>query len=540
MRRSRSPSISPPPRPQSLSDVEVATRKKAKEVEYNLEHFVGSGGFNCVYLTRTNELLRISVYDGANVANPKRTMVRNGILLAHLMSTRMRVFLGPSTLTSNSYNFFTQDQFQRHVKQVQILEQGNNSLVLCGPIQRTIAVVPAPDREFAIHHIEYIAGGALDDGPPDKTAPVMSADEFAFSCFSLFWYFYVAEAEIGFIHGDLKGANIMMRTYSEPTRFHFTLGDDVAFVFTSSFCPVVIDLDFAQTEQTQRQHRIGTSDYAPPEAMYADFMKIYETDERLITIVAMLHEVAYAYDWWSLGISIFELFLSHHRLGFFIFEISNNARASYADYMLHLFKAKFPQAQMDDARFKENASSLLLAMIITALVNDDDSMIAKTYFFFGPDVDFIIPNKEMLLEFTRHPRYMTVKRALREHMNPHLRSLLCSLLSWIPEARTQSSRPYLHLLSSYFAKFRSNEYDDTIAYKYGRFETLRDAIKTENNSYEMQDRIDALLAKYGTDTYPQINASLMCGTCTKIVPIASAMVCTCCSKVYCGKECRHE
>lgn len=550
MRRARSPSLSPPPPPppkgdlQSLSDV-AAVRKKAKEIEYNLERFVGSGGFNCVYLTTTNEVLRIAAYDNANIAlADKMNMVRRGIQLVHFLYTRLAGILGPSTLQSNSYNFFTQAEFQRHVKQVKILEEGNESIMLCGPVQRTLVQAPPPNREFAVHHIEYLSGGDWAQGPPDENDPPLTPEEFAFSCFSLMWFFYVAEAEVGFVHGDLKGGNIMTRKYQAPMVFEFSLGKPdkaTVFHFTTTVCPVVIDMDFAYIQshpKEVRHKKIATPGFLPPERAYFEFMKYYEND--MTAFEKRLDSVQYAGDWWNIGMSILELFISQQNLPFALTKIALSHRSKYASFMHDVYVNRHPQVQVNVNGFMIMANVLLLDAMLCALVNNNDDLIVPHHLFFGQETEYFLSHKAGLMAITQSAQYIQLKNAMNLHMDARLRILLCSLLSWIPEERTMEGKPFMHLYSPYFARYRFIEQTEPDAVSYGKYETLHYALESDKKCDKNAGRLDNLREKYSQEQMPRLNSMLMCGTCETLIPPELAKVCRCCSKVYCGKECRHK
>lgn len=97
--------------------------------------------------------------------------------------------------------------------------------------------------------------------------------------FSLLWFLATTQRAIQFQHHDLKPANLLTRTYSQEQTFSFVFEfkdtRPKTWTIQTDKVPVVIDLDFATIHYSffdVDRIRVGTWHYAPPDALFLDYM----------------------------------------------------------------------------------------------------------------------------------------------------------------------------------------------------------------------------------------------------------------------------
>lgn len=501
-----------------MSEGETKRPKTVEELKHILTRFIGNGSFNCVYLTNTNQVLRVAAYDKTHgLLNSSKSKIRRGIVLAHLL-TNIEA-LGPCRVQSVSYDFMSEVQFKRHVKEVEIVEmnesgENKSKFAICGPIKKTFANVEIENREFAVNLIEYIAGGDL------HTVPIITDVEFTFSCFALIWFFYVGQAELGLHHGDLKGGNVMMRIYNQARNFEFKLvgDDDCFFQFSSRVCPVVIDYDFGFIETSHsesKNFRVSTLSYTTPEGLMYEILlsHVKGGTKKKIAEAAKekLKKFAHTRDWWSIGLCILDLFVAQLGGGesedIYVPKLAYYECRAYADYMYDRVASYAPITfTTPKENFLNIGRALTFCAVITALINNDDSMIVPKYSFFGDGfgLNVLFNHKEGLLAITQTPSYLKLKRLLRDHMPVHLRFILCDMLSWMPQQRNCEGKPFIHLYSTFFKRFQTSQQESRYVTQYAKRETISERIETLRNHNTEENRLKETLSNFDIEEYPDI------------------------------------
>lgn len=257
--------------------------------DYEIDQTVGRGTYNCAHLIVNEngkyEILRIALLPESNTY--AKQMVVRGLHILHVLQNFAHVF-GPSLLKETRLYQITPFLSPATIDNI------------CENIQEEIKTLDAnfENYEFAIQHLEYLEGGNF------TSRGLMTMQEFEFCCFSLLWFFKTTQSLFGLRHRDLTEKNIVLRLYDEPQTFMFPRKNNTLIGFTSRYVPVVIDFDFASVTSTTSQHRtnVGSRHTAPPYALMVDlFAYLYR---RLKDGPTHVQETLY--DWWSIGIIIFQ------------------------------------------------------------------------------------------------------------------------------------------------------------------------------------------------------------------------------------------
>jgi len=87
--------------------------------------------------------------------------------------------------------------------------------------------------------------------------------------FLLLWTHWTANTKLGFRHGDIKQANIVVKALPTETTFGFCVRNHGTYRLTCSFVPMIIDYDFASVSTTPfaARYLIGTLMTSPPEVL---------------------------------------------------------------------------------------------------------------------------------------------------------------------------------------------------------------------------------------------------------------------------------
>jgi serine/threonine protein kinase len=470
-------------------------RPKTILPSYTLKQFKGSGTYNCVFQLSDTQALRIAPYEKKtkNGFNTKTTILR-GIALSALI-TSMR-HLGPARIKVDKYHII-----RKYGTLLKMLDHPDR-LLLCSNF---LELVDVTKFTYIVQEIEYLGGGTWDTPRP----PLMN-EQMRFCVFSLIWFFYVGQAEAQLYHGDMKGGNVLMRTYDSPQRFVFTLGKYDTFTFDSDMCPVVIDWDLGNVLSSSRITRrafMGTVNAAPPE--YVEFSLDPEKG-------TSMRRAGEAYDWWTVGYVIMELFI--------------NQLPRYHTLLREMNKELY--RSVPDEHKKDNTRWLYTSQAIQAALFNLDEMLPLS-----------------VREAPSLPQtYGLLKTVIRTFMDKDLRVLLCALMHPIPEMRHVGYNPWIHLRSPYFVPFRSKTTPtpelkaatpNVRYYEYGEFTTLAKLREPVDET-----RITNLMDRMSIKRVPELAAQIggICSNCQR----SNAM--TLCgnhvgckeSVVYCGQACAQE
>lgn len=306
------------------------------------------GSYNCALVIDGTRVARVSVYNNGEREKSLRDLKRAGSILSQFK--KHADILGPCVLheleagREMSFNELQQAYSTNVLKQI----------LSCGPIATVYAQYPNFKYHFFyVQEIEYGVEGDL--------LKFMMKDEFDFEMkqnfmFFLMWFFYVAQAQFGFRHRDLKLENIIVRKYNEPKTFRFQLDNTVFHTITTRFVPVVIDLDFGSFYNTNHatRNQMGTPTSMPPERLLEELrrqenvpsslnigaspkLNLYAEEEDLdddddgalfdLFTGPIPHEHVpqdnATVDWYSIGSLMLELFCKTRLLGAYSFDNRN-------------------------------------------------------------------------------------------------------------------------------------------------------------------------------------------------------------------------
>ncbi|MBX9636389.1 MAG: hypothetical protein K2Q45_02420 [Nitrosomonas sp.] len=302
------------------------------------------------------------------------------------------------------------------------------------------------DYEFALQHIEYLNGGKFNNTSD------MTLEEADFCAFSLIWFLRQAQLNFDFRHRDIKVENIILRAdiVSEPKAYAF-YKNDVAdpFCFVSRYVPVVIDYDFSTVLVSQRDEDrqvVGTRYTACPDSLIHFLLMEMESPPPPPTVQS--------YDWWSLGIVLFEAYMTTYltplqRINFALNDMCFSLCFKYAKRKFRdLKKGKF-QLKPGETDAVEILRSICFGSMIASIVHEtddlgppEDPVASDNYphkdFFFFDDFDEAIAIKQ-----SRDYIMLTRSFAL---FPKHVKKMLKRLLSWFPEERRWPVESYFEKL----------------------------------------------------------------------------------------------
>lgn len=427
--------------------------------------FEGSGSYNCVYRTSGERNTVVRVASSRVLTKEERAKgyetplddLKRGVVISYIVSQLSHI-AGPACL--QVLDNAAEGPYE--LIRTRFTDNDVRVLMECANFREAVEGRNKLTR-FVVQEVEYLNGGDLS-----KLNRPLVTEEFAFIVFSLIWYFYSLESEIGLYHGDFKPDNTGIRNFKEPQEYSFSIEGKTDFVFFTTVCPVVIDFDFSYVETSRNKPaRIGTWFTAPPEYLKEDV----ETMD------------PHTYDWWSLGVTILDLFLRNR-----------------ADLLRMITESSLPA--------KDQRSFYHLSLAINGLVTGNS---------YGP--------------MSRTPTHRVAQRHIDGTMDGHLRHLLIKLLSLDPDERNMGGNPWLHLYSLYFARYRREPSKDRPAmYTHARYPILE--MGAPHYVQDVQEFYARQVAKISLDRIPLL------ATCINCSANEVKYKCKTCSGRYCGAKCK--
>jgi serine/threonine protein kinase len=399
---------------------------------YNIVRFIASGSYNCAHLVRNHdgslEVLRVAFLPFQEEQFTANDRVRRGLEIVNIFQP-FGTLLGPSLLK----------QTQAYEIVSEISSEG-----LCNNILRELAKADHLfiSYEFAIQHLEYLNGGNF------KSTADMTIEEADFCTFSLIWFLRQAQLNFDFRHRDLKPENIVLRRHQISDVYEFYT-DVNLFRFVSTVVPVIIDFDFATvlTSKSKYDRRVvGTRYTASPDSLiYLLF--------RYVKIKIDPKESAasfQSYDWWSLGIILFEVHVPRYllplqRIDFQLYNVCREECNAYAMRKIREFQLKFNNGdELPNANdMLEIFKRIMFGTMIAAIVHGSEK--------FGPPLEtksnypftkFFFYHNEQDAAAIQKTRIYKILVGAFAAFPAHLQGILKLLLSWDPEKRKQSVEEY--------------------------------------------------------------------------------------------------
>jgi hypothetical protein len=248
--------------------------------------FLGKGSNNCVVKLQNNIVMRLATIEIDNqhqidaALNLMRLDIRERAF-EEILNSQIRA-IGPSVLRVEEPLFFMAD----------LPESILGEDLVCD------------DIKVRNKNIIYkIQGYELVPFTNPLQYNLKNPEDRAFCIFSFVWYFYTAQVQFGFIHRDFKVANCGFRAHDPANTMTFSLlGVEKHFVFENvTRIPVVFDLEFGAsvglTNPKDYEKNYGTPATMPPE-LINELNGMYMPQK--VTQV-------FAYDWYSLGLTLVEI-----------------------------------------------------------------------------------------------------------------------------------------------------------------------------------------------------------------------------------------
>jgi hypothetical protein len=485
-RRERPPSLDLPPFSwdvvEDVDEDDDDNRPPAVLPNVRVLRVLGSGTFNCAHLTSRGDVMRVALlhrFNGLVALNE----LRRGAAILELMQGDRR-HLGPALLrTTGPFLELSAQEFPARDQ-------------LCEDIQKT-RIANEADRVYCLQYIEFCSGGSIAAPPSPYTE-----DDLMFLAFSLLWFVYVAGAEYGFNHNDLKGDNVLLRyQQGAAKRVFFEHGDLGVYTFTTRYEAVVVDYDMGSVATTADPRPIGTYWAAAPEALFGVAFGIF-TPPRQIDLRAR--------NYWSVGIVILEACLAHHPLySLFRSHIIRLRQFIFADLGRSLVA--------DSERIVE---SYLLATFFIAMVHGDPDMAEPQHNGYpasGLPMDALY--HPAVHKFVSDEPFVVLVKHVHGRIPAPLRSVLQRLLSWDPRRRYYSDS------FAEFARYASSPTPPPPVAAY--------ALDTYAYPANQPFRTDA--TGVGLLRLPHLKG---CADCRAPLAIGqAAYACACCGALYCGENC---
>jgi serine/threonine protein kinase len=300
---------------------------------------------------------------------------------------------------------------------------------LCATIRDKVLELENAEKkqryEYAIQHVEYGAGGVF------QNRNNLTDEEFDFACYSLLWFFKSAQDIFALRHRDLKIDNIVVRVLDKAESFLFyNSATETSVTFTSRFVPVVIDYDFASVATTTTWYdrtNVGTRSTAPPRALIAElYARVLTTRKPRV----QTEEQQQSYDWWSIGIILFEVAIRPH-LENSVYHTLWQERMEFASFAMVVLETQ------EKADFAGNK------------VLKDDTRLILEGLFYGMCIKAMVANDINAPKFIPGVYYDKIQRILKvssavkriftvfdENIPQYMKSLFRQLLSWNDAARS--------------------------------------------------------------------------------------------------------
>lgn len=419
---------------------EPVTKRLLKS--YNIVRFIASGSYNCAHLVENEdgsfEVLRVAFLpmDPDMPDQSANERVRRGLEIVNIFQP-FRNMLGPSLL--------------KQTRPYELVGDMNEEGLCRGILQELAKAqhwhIP---YEFAIQHLEYLDGGNF------KSAANMTAEEADFCTFSLIWFFRQAQLNFDFRHRDLKPENIMLKhAFLAGGDLYEFYTDDNLFQFVSTVVPVVIDYDFATVLTSERdsdKQVVGTRYTASPDSLIYllfDYVNIQVDPEESPASFQ-------SYDWWSLGIVLFEVYATRYllpieRIDFHLNAICYKECMAYANRKIVAFQKKFNEGYElpDKSDMTELFRSIFFGAMIASIVHGSNNDT------FGPPLEAKVNYPFTKFFFYHNEQDATAIRMTRAYRHlvgvfalfpKYLKKTLRRLLSWYPEERRWPVEKYFEKL----------------------------------------------------------------------------------------------
>lgn len=482
-----------------------------------LTKFLGAGTYNCAYhLTEEENVLRIGFLPYWD----RDPNVKRGLKIVHVFQSFQNK-LGPSLLQEISkYQIIDVKDLKKHVdgslclRLVQTMSLPENIITSADLFEN-----PDARNEFALQHIEYLRGGVFSATSLDKNSIALSKNEVCFFTFSLLWFFAMSQQLFSFRHHDLKGDNIMIRTTNDMKTYAFEITEQtpkkksIRYEFLSHFVPVVIDYDFGTVYQknTQNARNSGGTFYTrAPDAL---LFSLYEESMREFDFTYNPH----VYDYWSVGISLFELLCN------FSDNIWNLFGEECKEFTQEVFSAKFfPKRTTREFVYYFFYGLCFINAVSTQPFETSLQPLKEMYGSFVDTIDWEHWDNRIHKE---SDDYKELVGAFQNDFPDDLKEIVRKLLHVNPSERNAYNKPMnLILQSNYFESYISKT----------KAKAQQGSFKGENNPVLSDEE---LVQKSGKDS--SFLEGKVCSVCFVEANLAQTFyLCECCAKPFCGVECQ--
>lgn len=471
------------------------TKKDAAPKKFVLGAQLGQGGFATVYrILNKPEVLRIAVIRNQN----DEEMVKRGLEILHVFQSFRRL-LGPSLLieVSNYRILGPEEELETYIEGRQLQKEAG--------------------REYVLQHIELLDGGMFQYSA--YTQLKMTEAEVRFSVFSLIWFFAAGQQYFDYRHHDLKSANILIRSTPQRVNYNFQIGDKNGrfYHFESQIVPVVTDYDFASVETTQDTYDRnfpGTRYTSPPDALL--HLLIVDNDDWTTFPQDFVYNED-SYDYWSLGICIFEL-LSPYVLHVMFLKQGDDFAEAVFNMHPTLKRTDTNQGLLRDIFYGACFASVVSKTPFTTLQPPNE------HFPVFQNIDWVAMNKSVLPGKT----YGALVELFHQQFPPGLKPLVQRLLSWDTDVRNSGGYPMRLILEfeEYFKAEKQRRPGTNYPY-WGKNLAL-----LENKDF---------LEDINIKDHPLLK-NRFCETCLVSAKDAGGVLyfCECCAKPFCGKVCQRK
>lgn len=248
-----------------------------------IEKVLGAGGFNCVFLLESGLAHRIRM-----IKTPEqiKTVIRGANVLKYFNQYKLN--LGPGVIQT-----YSEGQFTKKLTEECYFFLTQNSDSTC-----TKMLVDNFDKKNHVYFeqlVEYIPGNDLKQTLESITYMffIPNAEEIAFM---LIWFLQATQTLFQFQHRDIKPGNVMLKKLDFSRVFHFKLNGEKMFKITTEYIPYLLDYDQGtfSNSATQLVPHGWTPWYTPPE------------------LFVQKKVVMYVYDWFSMGLTLLELWTNNN------------------------------------------------------------------------------------------------------------------------------------------------------------------------------------------------------------------------------------
>lgn len=447
---------------------------------------IGSGSYNCAHFVNgKSEVLRIGYLpDLLKSAQMNKSIIR-GVEIVSVFQ-KYKSILGPSLV----------EELTRY----EIIHEDDLSIRVKGPICKDLLETQKEQRgqnnHFILQHLEYLSGGVFKK--EDQKKHVNRDREFY--VFSLVWFLCMAEKTFRFQHYDLKGDNIVVRKTNQMQQYNFvyeTRTETRYFHFESNLVPVVIDYDFASVDSTKcKRIAPGTLLATSPDALWYQIL----LRPRFIVKGFQYECDPTSIDWWSLGISILELYFGRFQTYF-----EKKAEMYYGIMLQH---HNLPDTTEWYRLFYGLFFSCCVASLFSSETGIPNTVMPPSEWY--PRTNELFPDK-YIFSMQDNWEYVAIHGYIEKFKDTPVIMLLRDILHWDVNRRTKNKNPTLHL-----ARFKHTltPRANTI-YQY----QAKDSMKPVDLSHIKQ--LDAPI----------------CASCSISTNI---YLCPCCHQTFCSTQCQKE